>query len=531
MKTFDYIVIGAGSAGCVIAARLSENGRHSVLLLEAGPEDSNPWIHVPLGVGKLKNNAGVNWNFDTVEEPTCAGRKLPTPRGRVLGGSSSINGMIYVRGHARDFDGWAQMGCRGWSYEDVLPYFRKSEDNERGADRYHGKGGPLRVVDVPERNALCDAIIAAAGQAGLKRNPDINGADQEGIDYLQATIRNGRRASTAAAFLQEARRRPNLTVVTGAYVSGIDMEGRRAVGVRYATAAGPASARAGREVILSAGAFGSPQLLELSGIGNPQHLAGLGIPVVHGLPAVGENLQDHFTLAMRWKVRNAITFNQRTKGLRAALEGIRYGLTRGGVLANPPALVTGFARVTPGAETPDIQYQIVPLSFDNLRNGALDPFPGITVWVSLMRPESRGNVHAVSRDTRVAPAILQNQLATAGDRATVVAGLRLARRIVAAPAFDHFRAEELSPNAGYVSDDELLDLSRRFGATSYHPVGTCRMGADSEAVVDASLKVNGIAGLRVADASIMPTIVAGNTNAAAIMIGEKAADLILADAA
>ena len=502
-----------------------------MLLLEAGPQDRNPWIHVPLGAGKLRAHPKVNWCFETVPEPTMNDRRLPIPRGKVLGGSSSINGMLYIRGQSQDYDTWAQLGCRGWSWTDVLPYFMKSEDNARGANEHHGVGGPLHVSDVAARHEVCDAVLDACEGVGIPRNDDVNGAVQEGAGYFQATIRNGRRQSTATAFLKPARSRPNLTVVTGAQADRVTIEDGRAVGVAYRTPAGPQAARAGREVILAAGAIGSPHILELSGVGDPGRLQNLGITPTHDAPQVGQNLQDHFNIGMRWRLRGTRSVNERTHGLRALAEGLRYLARRDGVLALPVALTTAFARALPGADLPDTQYQMMPLSFDGPRSQVLDAFPGLTIWSCPLRPESRGSVHAVSADPAAPPAIHQNQLATEKDRRLVVAGLALARKIIEHPALARFRDQELGPSVEARDDDGLLGFARQHGATCYHPVGTCRMGADAASVVDPALRVRGLRGLRVVDASIMPTIVSGNTNAPVIMIAEKAADLILRDAA
>jgi choline dehydrogenase len=527
MGDFDYIIVGAGSAGCVLANRLTANKRHSVLLLEAGPEDRNPWIHIPLGAGKLRAHTGVNWCFETVPEATMANRRLPIPRGRVLGGSSSINGMVYVRGQQQDYDGWAQLGCRGWAWDDVLPYFKRSEDNARGASSFHGAGGQLRVSDVAERHEVCDAIIDACTALGIPYNEDINGPTQEGIGYLQATIHGGRRQSTATAFLKPVRGRPNLAVRTGAHADKVVFNGTRAAGVQYRTGSIRETATARREVILAAGAIGSPHLLELSGIGDPHRLRDLDIAVVQANPGVGEKLQDHFLTGSSWRLRGTRTVNERTHGLRAAAEGVRYALSRSGVLALPIALATAFVRALPGADLPDVQLQIMPMSFDGVRSQVLNDFPGVTIWMCILRPESRGSVHAVSADPTVAPAIWQNQLATEKDCTLAVAGLELGRTIMAYRTLERYREAEIKPGP----DANLLTYARTQGGTCYHPVGTCRMGTDPHAVTDPALKVRGVAGLRVVDASIMPRIVSGNTNAPVIMIAEKASDMILADAA
>jgi len=526
---YDYIIVGAGSAGCVLANRLSTNPANKVLLLEAGPKDRNFWIHIPLGFGKNVNNPGVNWCYQAEPEPNCRNQSYFLPRGRVLGGSSSINGMVYVRGQVQDFDHWAQLGNRGWSYDDVLPYFKRSEDNSRGESDVHGAGGPLSVSDLTETNQLSDTLIKAGEQIGIPRNDDINGLVQEGIGYHQATIRGGRRCSTAVAFLDPARDRSNLHIVTDALVKRVLLEGGRATGVAYDIGGTEHKAIAGREVILCGGAFNSPQVLELSGIGQPDRLRDLGITVNHALNGVGHDLQDHQVVRMRWRINDKITFNDQVHGWRAVRSALKYALQRNGVLSMPTLPIGAFVRTRDELETPDIQLQVFPGTYENVEARQLMKEPGVTIGVVLLRPESRGWVHAKSSDPRQAPGIFHNLLETETDRRALIEGMKITRRLVEAPAMEALRGLELTPGKDVQTDEELLEAARDLTQSNWHPTSTCRMGSDPLAVVDSRLKVHGIEGLRVADASIMPTVVSGNTNATCIMIGEKASDMILED--
>ncbi|MBW7900739.1 MAG: choline dehydrogenase [Rhodocyclaceae bacterium] len=527
---YDYIVVGAGSAGCAVAARLAESGRHRVLLLEAGPVDRSPWIHLPIGYARTMFHPVLNWGFHTEPEPHMSQRRIYWPRGRCLGGSSSINGLIYIRGQAEDYDGWAAQGNDGWAWRDVLRYFVRAEDNGRGASPLHGAGGPLHVSDIGARHELMDAIIAGAGELGVPRNDDFNGAAQEGVGYYQLTARNGLRSS-AAGYLKAARRRGNLSVVTGAQATRILFSGQRASGIRYIQGGRERTAACARELILSAGAVQSPQLLELSGIGDAARLARLGIPVTHHLPGVGENLQDHLQLRLMYRVARPITTNDDLRTLAGRLRiGLQWLFRRSGPLAvgiNQGGL---FARVLPEAARPDVQFHFGTVSADQA-GARPHAWSGCTFSVCQLRPESRGEVHVRSADPTAPPAIRPRYLAAERDRRTALAALRFARQLADTAALRPYLVDEYRPGRDVASDDALLQFARDHGATIFHPVGTCRMGRDADAVVDARLRVRGVAGLRVADASIMPDIVSGNTNAPAIMIGEKAADMILEDAA
>ncbi|MHB1304927.1 MAG: GMC family oxidoreductase [Acidiphilium sp.] len=527
---YDYIVVGAGSAGCALAARLSADPGCRVLLLEAGPRDTNPWIHIPVGYFKTMHNPRTDWCLKTEPDPGLAGRSLAWPRGRVLGGSSSINGLLYIRGQAEDYDHWRQLGCAGWSYEDVLPYFRRAEDQQHGADEFHGAGGPLAVSDMRVRRDICDAYIEAAERNGIPRTRDFNGARQEGAGYFQLTARNGRRCSAAVAYLRPARGRPNLTVVTDALTLRVELEGRRAAGVLYQVGAEARTAIADGEVILCAGAIHSPHLLALSGIGPAAELAAAALPVIHDLPGVGRNLQDHLQARLTYASTRKTLNDEVNNPLLKLGMGLEYALFRRGPMSMGASQLGIFARVDPAAATPDVQFHIQPLSADEPGKG-LHKYSAFTASVCQLRPESRGRLVTMSADPRQAPAIHPNYLATAKDCAITVAGIRLARRLAETPPLRDFIKAELQPGGQLRTDDELLDFARRHATTIYHPVGTCKMGTDAMAVVDARLRVHGIDRLRVADASIMPTLVSGNTNAPAIMIGEKAADMILADRA
>ena len=521
---FDFIVVGAGTAGCAMAARLSEDGRHSVLLLEAGPKDDYLWIHIPIGYGKTMFHPEYNWGFHTEPEPNMGGRKVYWPRGRGLGGSSSINGLIYVRGQPEDYDAWAAAGNRGWGWRDVLPYFRKLEDNSRGASEFHGAGGPIACTDIPAGHELMDAIVAAGEELGVPRTDDFNAGRQEGVGYYQLFTRNGQRCSAAVGYLKPARRRPNLRIETDAHAERVLFEGSRAVGVQYRHGT---VARARREVILCAGAIQSPQLLQVSGVGPGALLQSLGVPVVRDLPGVGENLQDHLQMRVIYKCTRPITTNDDLASWwRSAKIGLQWLLSRSGPLAigiNQGGL---FTRVLPESATPDIQFHFATLSAE-LAGAKPHPFSGFTFSVCQLRPSSRGFVRAQSPDTREAPAMQPNYLDTELDRRCAIAGVRYARRLAATRALQPYVLEEYRPGPVAQTDEELLGFCRDYGATIFHPSGTCRMGADPMAVVDDQLRVHGLGGLRVVDCSVMPTLVSGNTNAPVAMIAEKASDLIL----
>lgn len=521
---FDTIIVGAGSAGCVLANRLTEKSGHNVLLLEAGPRDTNVWIHVPLGYGKLFTRKDVNWAYESEPEEALGGRRIFTPRGKVLGGSSSINGLVYLRGQPEDFDGW---GMPGWGWKDLLPYFIKAEDQARGKSEFHGSGGPLGVSDL-ERHELADAFIDSAVAMGIPRNDDFNGAKQEGAGYYQATVKNARRSSAATGYLRPAEKRPNLHVETDALATKILFEGKRAVGVEFRQNGKLRSVRA-NEVILSGGSINSPQLLQLSGVGPAAHLQSLGIPVVLDAPGVGADMQDHFYVRTFWKCNKAITLNDdMANPLRQLWIGMQYLFGKRGPLTIAAGQAAAIVKTRPELTRPDAQIYFINFSTAQ-RGGHLHPFSGFTCSVSQMQSDSRGKVLIKSADPAVPPAIHYNYLSTEKDRRMMVEGLKILRRLVNTKPLADYVVEEMHPGAKVQSDEEWLQFCRETGETVFHPTSTCRMGNDARAVVDGNLNVRGIAGLRVADASVMPAVPSANTNASVIAVAEKAADLIRTD--
>jgi choline dehydrogenase len=529
-EEFDYVVIGAGSAGCVLARRLVETGRYRVCLLEAGPADRSLWIHLPIGYGKTMWDARVNWKFETDPDPGMDGRRIYWPRGKTLGGSSSINGLIYIRGQRQDFDSWADAGNPGWSYAQVLPYFVKAESNERGPDNWHGASGPLAVSDIHGRNELIEALIAGAHEIGIPRNSDFNGASQEGAGYYQLNTRNGLRCSTAAGYLKPVRRHPNLSVKTQALARRILFDGRRATGVTYRRGGVDREALARRELLLCAGALQSPQLLQLSGIGPPDLLARHRIALVQASPKVGENLQDHLQVRQIFRCAKPITTNDQLRSLTGRVRmGLQWLTKRSGPLAIGINQGGIFARALPESERPDVQFHCGTLSAE-MAGGKVHDFSGFTLSACQLRPASRGYVRIRSSDPAEPPSMQPFYLSTELDRRTMVAAVKLTRRLTASAAVSPYVAEEVKPGPAVASDDEILAFIRSAGATIFHLAGSCRMGSDADAVVDPHLRVKGVERLRVVDASIMPTVVSGNTNAAVVMIAEKACDMIQEDA-
>ena len=527
----DFIIVGAGSAGCVLANRLSADPRHKVILLEAGGRDWNPWIHIPVGYFKTIHNPAVDWCYKTEPEAGLNGRSIDWPRGKVLGGSSSINGLLYVRGQPQDYNRWRQMGNAGWGWDDVLPLFKRAENNERGADAFHGDQGPLSVSNMRIQRPITDAWIAAAQAAGHTFNSDCNGADQEGVGFFQLTTRNGRRCSAAVAYLNPARKRTNLRIITHAQVEKIVIKGQHATGVQYKDKAGKLQTlTAGSEIILSGGSINSPQLLMLSGIGEANQLQDHGINVKKDLHGVGKNMQDHLQARLVYKTHEPTLNDEVSSALGQAKIGLKYMMSRSGPMTMAASLATGFLKTRPDIDTPDIQFHVQPLSAENPGKGA-DKFSAFTMSVCQLRPESRGEIRLASSDGRTYPKIIPNYLSTETDCRTVVEGVNIARRIARhAPLTSKIATEfRPDPNLDIEDYDATLDWVRSNTASIYHPTGTCKMGSGTDAVVDARLRVHGISGLRVADCSIMPEIVSGNTNAPAIMIGEKASDLVLED--
>ena len=526
----DYVIVGAGSAGCVLANRLSEDPSVRVALLEAGGKDRNPYIHIPAGFMKLLDHPTITWRYRTEPDADTAGRTMIYPRGRGLGGSSSINGLAYVRSQPEDFDHWAQLGNRGWAYDDILPFFKRSESWVGGEDAVRGGGGPLRVSRQVETPVLCEALIEAGTQIGLERRDDINSRHPGGIGYVQMTRRGRFRQSTARAYLAPASKRPNLQVVVHAQARKLLFDGKRATGVEFQQGDAVQRITARRAVILASGAVGSPHLLQVSGVGAPDHLGGIGVPVHHALPGVGQNLNDHYLARISRAVTGTPTANERSKGLALVREVLRYAISGDGILAFSASLVHAYAKVLEESASADMQCAFAPGSFKNGQIGQLDDEPGISGGGWQMRPLSRGTLLARSADPFEAPAIKPRFLSHPTDCRAIVGGLKLIRNIFAAPALARYLGAETLPGSALQTDDELLDYARRNGSTVYHTSGTCKMGQDPMAVVDERLRVHGLENLRVVDASVMPAVTSTNTNSAVIMIAEKASEMIKADA-
>jgi choline dehydrogenase-like flavoprotein len=532
-ETYDYVIVGAGSAGCVLANRLSADPGNRVLLLEAGRGDNWIWLHIPVGYLYAIGNPRADWCFTTASEPGLGGRSIAYPRGRVVGGSSAINGMIYMRGQAADYDGWRQLGLEGWGWDDVLPFFKRHEDHYAGASGLHGAGGEWRVERQRLSWPILDAVREAAAEVGIPKTDDFNQGDNEGSGYFEVNQRRGRRWSAARGFLKPALNRPNLRLVTDAHAESVIFEGRRAVGLRYAREGRSLEVRARGEVILAAGAIGTPHLLELSGVGRPDVIARLGREVVHALPGVGENLQDHLQLRTIFRVSGARTLNADYRSLfRRAGMALDYAVRRRGPMTMAPSQLGLFAKTSPDFATANVEFHVQPLSLERFGE-SLHQFPAITLSVCNLRPQSCGSTHAASPNSRVPPIIQPNYLSAEQDVRVAVDSIRLTRRIAAAPALAPYKPDELRPGVAAQSNSELAQAAAEIGTTIFHPVGTAKMGRDGDpgAVADARLRVRGLAGLRVADASVMPRITSGNTNSPTIMIAEKAATMILADAA
>ena len=540
---YDFVIVGGGTAACILANRLTASGAHTVLMLEAGGEPKSLWINIPAGFTKLLNDPVYNWRFQTEPEANTLGRVISVPRGKGLGGSTLINGMIYVRGQAQDYDAWAAMGAAGWAAKDVMPYFAKLEtyhgapDNDsQGSDASNsaprGRHGPMHVTPVAERHPLADAWLQAAQQDGHALNPDYNGAQQDGFGYYQVSQKGGQRWSVVDGYLNPARQRKNLTVQTGAHVVRVNVQGGRCTGVTVRLQGATVTVQARREVILAAGAVQTPQILELSGIGQPALLQRLGIAVVHAAPRVGENYIDHFATRMNWRVKNMQTLNETAQGWRVPLAALQYFTRRTGILTLGTGLVHGFVKTRAELPTPDVQYFFMHASYANAAVRKLDTAPGMTVGVTGLRPTSQGSIHIQSADPLTAPAIRPNFLATPHDQQTLVDGMKIARRLIGQRAMANCIAGELSPGAAMQTDAQWLQFARENGQTIYHPIATCRMGADDDAnaVVDTRLRVTGLHGLRIVDASVIPAMVSGNTQAAVMMVAERGAALILEDA-